>query len=219
MKVLITSGGTKIPIDKIRCISNQSSGTFGRDIAEEFDKERQDVIFVNAKGSKQPTFIYIGHQKHEFITFDDYRDTVLSLIQTEKPDIIILAAAVSDYGVKNAVDGKIRSSEDMVIELYKLPKVISEIRKLASEAVIVGFKMMVGSTEEELIEVAQASLVRNNIDLVVANDWTTIKGNHTIHIVEPNDVVCTVTRQGGDLNKAVVGRSIRAYDNKRKENS
>lgn len=54
MKVLITSGGTKVPIDPVRDITNMSSGTFGSKIATEFLKTGQHVSFVMAEKSKTP---------------------------------------------------------------------------------------------------------------------------------------------------------------------
>jgi len=54
MKVLITSGGTKVPIDKVRFITNMSSGTFGSRIALEALMTGNDVIFLHAEKSKTP---------------------------------------------------------------------------------------------------------------------------------------------------------------------
>jgi hypothetical protein len=62
-KILITSGGTKVPIDKIRDITNQSSGTFGSKIATEALKRNHDVTFMRAKGSKSPFSMEIDFNK------------------------------------------------------------------------------------------------------------------------------------------------------------
>lgn len=54
MKILVTSGGTKIPIDKVRDITNMSKGTFGSKIATELLKLGHEIIFFKAKNSKSP---------------------------------------------------------------------------------------------------------------------------------------------------------------------
>jgi phosphopantothenoylcysteine synthetase/decarboxylase len=54
MRVLLTSGGTKISIDKVRSITNMSSGTFGSAICKAFLEEGHDIDFLMADGSKNP---------------------------------------------------------------------------------------------------------------------------------------------------------------------
>ena len=56
MRVLITSGGTKIKIDMVRSISNMSRGTFGSQIADSFLEEGWNVDFLAAKDSRLPKF-------------------------------------------------------------------------------------------------------------------------------------------------------------------
>ena len=183
IKVLVTSGGTKVKIDMVRSITNMSKGTFGSKIASEFMKYGDTyVTFLHAKGSRLPD--YGANTLIEYETFDEYAAN-LSLELAKKPDIIVLAAAVSDYGVANYVDGKIRSKGDMVIELKPLPKLISTVRKACPNAVICGFKLLVNSTEDELIKAAAESLDKNKCDIVVGNDLRDIKANnHTLWMVE-----------------------------------
>ena len=184
LKVLVTSGGTKIKIDMVRSITNMSKGTFGSKIATEFGGySGVELTFLHAKDSKlplsptRPTLV-------EYETFDDYAkrlDEQLAL----QPDVIILAAAVSDYGVANYVDGKIRTKGDMSIELTPLPKLISAVREKCPKSVVCGFKLLVNSTEAELIQAASDSLIKNKLDLVIGNDLRDIKAdNHTLWIVE-----------------------------------
>jgi len=189
IKVLITSGGTKIKIDMVRHIGNMSRGTFGSKIADAFcDTGREiQVTFLMAKGSRSPE--HLEPIPHYYETFDDYEFQLFGLIKHEKPDIIILAAAVSDYGVENFVDGKIRSSEELVIRLKPLPKLISFVRNVAPKAVICGFKLLVNSTEAELDDACRKSLEQNRLDLVVGNDLRDIKAsNHILRIFQtPNN--------------------------------
>jgi phosphopantothenate--cysteine ligase len=104
-------------------------------------------------------------------------------------DVILLAAAVSDYGV-DKIEGKLRSKDQMSIELKPLPKIISNVKNWAPHSKLVGFKLLVNSTEEELISAAKKSIVYNGCDLVVANDLRDIKNNaHRIMLVKKDTVI------------------------------
>jgi phosphopantothenoylcysteine synthetase/decarboxylase len=218
MRVLITSGGTKVKIDMVRHIGNMSSGTFGSRIALEALKRDHDVTFLKAKGSKDPFTPELPDRalgiveydmiledardnhslygkKFNVVTYEDfydYQDKLYKLIENDNYDSIVLAAAVSDYGVKNYVDGKIRSKDsEMNIELDVLPKVISGVRSrsMNPNAYIVGFKLLVNSTDSELIYNATKQLYNNKLDLVVANDLRDIKcGDHRLHLVSDSGV-------------------------------
>jgi phosphopantothenate-cysteine ligase len=82
-------------------------------------------------------------------------------------------------------DGKIPSDvEDLVILLQRTPKVIAMLRGLAPHAVIIGFKLLDGVTEEQLIATAHALLRRNDCDFVLANDLQEISGDrHVGHLI------------------------------------
>lgn len=111
MRVLITSGGTKIAIDQVRNITNMSKGTFGSHIAEEALKADMTVTYLVSEGGKTPMSMNIDlnkpknwtiraealhelfnfHSKYQdeyneitYTTFQDYRQQ-LSLGRTQKP--------------------------------------------------------------------------------------------------------------------------------------
>lgn len=237
MKILITSGGTKIKIDRVRSITNMSKGTFGSQIAEAFNDvfDDRNIIFLGAYDSKMPRietmgfrtshkiiekkngeiqslFNYGGHYKMTvfgYDTFEDYEYKLFSLIKNEKPDVIVLAAAVSDYGIENYVDGKIRtSSDEMVIRLKPLPKLISKVREYAPNAFIVGFKLLVDSTEDELKQACVDSMNKNRLDMIVGNDLRDIQqNNHTLTLgtwKNDNVVFEKFSKKQGSLSHFVV---------------
>jgi phosphopantothenate---cysteine ligase (CTP) len=217
MKILITSGGTKIMLDSVRHIGNMSKGTFGSAICKEFLERFHYVDFLMAEGSKTPfTFTttpnslskndcyrmenefeeWLDFAKdacpfyHEckYKTFDDYKFKIERLLKNNKYDMVILAAAVSDFGVENVVDGKMRSNSDMEIKLKALPKIISGIKKWQPNTFLVGFKLLVNSNENELIKDAKSSIEKNGCDVVVANDLRDIRANnHKLFIVKQEE--------------------------------
>ncbi len=120
-------------------------------------------------------------------------------------DAIILAAAVSDYGVENYVDTKIRSKEsEMSIQLKALPKLISKIKEWDPKTVLIGFKLLVDSNPTELVYAARQSIETNGCDMVVANDLRDItEKEHIIRIVTKDHVtVATGNRQ--EISKKII---------------
>lgn len=211
MKILITSGGTKVPIDTVRDITNMSRGTFGSKLAHEALLMGCGVIFLRAKGSKSPFTWNIDLGSEEFDTrkleelldlknkyrdnfvdrryrdYDDYADELESLLKDWRPDAVVLAAAVSDYGV-DAIPGKARSSDEMTIQLKPLPKLIRRVKEWSPTTFLVGFKLMVDVSKTELFETAMRSIHENHCDMVVGNDLKDLQaGTHDVMLVRPGD--------------------------------
>ena len=259
MKILITSGGTKVPIDRVRSITNMSQGTFGSRIADAFfhkgleafrseDKENaiEKITFFTAKNGKLPTAQFLNDETYEdgyrpldiinYSTFDDYKSGIEDLLKKESYDIIVVAAAVSDYGVANYYNGKYRSREDdMCIKLVKLPKILPIMRKLAPKAVICGFKLLVDSTYEELIKAMEKQIDETNVDLVVGNDLRDIKADDHRLFIMRNDRSESIElgyvyreykqppkaertpETANCLAEAVVNESIEAYEQRKQK--
>lgn len=202
MRILLTSGGTKVPIDSVRHIANMSHGTFGSKIATELLKdENVELTFLYAEHSRTPfkleldlsTQDAIGsgeavedcyfryskvksrYRQESYRDFIDYYSKLERHVCECQPDIVVLAAAVSDYLVGNKVNGKIRSDSEMLITLTPAPKLIGMIKEWYPKCKLVGFKLLVGSTDKELCDAALSSIEKNGCDLVVANDLRDIK--------------------------------------------
>lgn len=245
MKILVTSGGTKVPIDRVRSITNMSQGTFSSRIADAFfcrgleafrtgDKKNciEKLTFFMAKGSKRPTAQSLNDETYEdgyrpieyieYSTFDDYKSGIEELLKKETYDIIVVAAAVSDYGVANYYNGKYRSREnDMCIKLVKLPKILPIMRKLAPNATICGFKLLVDSTEDELFDAMKKQMAESDVDLVIGNDLRDIKNdNHQLLIISKHDVNPRKYKKGDNahpfpvypLAKAVVDECLKEHN-------
>ena len=207
MKLLITSGGTKVPIDTVRDITNMSRGTFGAKIASYFLGSGQEVDFLAAKGSRTPfkqetdftkkempeilkdlsemahLWRSSGHLYREiqYRNFEDYRGHLFgALCKDDKgPDITILAAAVSDHGTV-PMEGKVRTKDFHSIELFDQPKLISEVKEYNAGTFLVGFKLLVDSTVEQLEEAAIKQAISCGCEVVIANDLRDIKDNNHI---------------------------------------
>lgn len=226
MKILISSGGTKIPIDSVRDITNMSKGTFGSKIATELLKQGHEVVFFMAEGSKNPYSFNVNllenfhdilvnittrynevnlhkenYHEYKYKTYNQYKDGLKFALEIEQPDVVILAAAVSDYGVENPVNGKLRSCNDYTIKLKELPKVINYVKQWSPKSKLVGFKLMVGAPGNKLIEAANKSIASNLCDMIVANDYEDIKaGSHQIDLVFPDGKVINYKTDKDDPN-------------------
>ncbi|SUO89761.1 phosphopantothenate--cysteine ligase [Streptococcus uberis] len=213
MKILITSGGTTEQIDSVRGITNHSTGKLGKEMAEHFLKAGHQVSLVTTKAAVKP-------KASEQLSI--YHITnVASLIQTLKPlvenhDVLIHCMAVSDYTpvymtdldeVKETTDietllkksnqeTKISSSSDVqVLFLKKTPKVISMVKEWNPNIQLIGFKLLVDVTEDQLISVAKDSLTKNKADYIVANDLATISADiHKALLVSKDEVLSLATK-------------------------
>ena len=188
MKILITSGGCKVPIDEVRHIGNFSSGLYGRELGEVFLDAGHEVIFFFEKGSQCPQCCMRGlsYSKLQRFIYKDYQEylQVKDLITLHKPDIIISAAAISDY-ILDKTEGKISSDQDtLTLTLKKGEKIIKSFRELAPNAFIVGFKLLVSPTYEERWKAI--SKVSEYCDAVIYNDLTELrKGNSGRDLCHP----------------------------------
>lgn len=225
MKVLITSGGTKIPIDSVRAITNMSRGTFGSQICRTFLQNGHNVTFFHAENSLNP-FMFnwdfsentsylptydLGDFRNfcdtarkyytgvEYKTYDDYAVILESLLKERFFDVIILAAGVSDYGIANPVNGKIRSKEDLTLNLTPLPKLISQVRgSVHSSTLICGFKLLVNSNLSELKNECLKSIESNRLNMIIGNDLSDIKsGKHRLLYMTNKKTFAIIRKSSG----------------------
>ena len=164
-RVLVTAGATREYIDPIRYITNASSGKMGVAIAEEADFRGAEVTLIRTKGSV-PSFV---ENQIEVETVEEMLEAIESELTAKKYNVVVLAAAVSDFRVKEKADVKIKSGRELTLELEPTPKIIDRVKKLQPDVFLVGFKAETGLSEDELIEAARKQIERAGSDLVVAN--------------------------------------------------
>lgn len=201
LKILVTSGPTRGPIDAVRYVTNRSSGRLGALIAQEALQEGAEVTFIYGRDSISPAVAAKDAMRLRLIAVETVADLIAAVKEAmwnEKFDAIIHSMAVLDFEPEKTILEKVPSDrEEWVVKLVRTPKVIKLIRELAPDAVLVGFKLEVGSTPEELVKVAYRSLRDNRADFVLANDLTDIEqGRHTGYLVNPQ----------GEVEKVMVGK-------------
>ncbi|BBB32693.1 phosphopantothenoylcysteine decarboxylase / phosphopantothenate--cysteine ligase [Thermotomaculum hydrothermale] len=159
-KVLITSGGTVEPIDSVRVITNRSSGTMGRQLAKVFSILGADVTVITGNHSvRYPVYAKVVEVK----TVEEmYREVA---IRFEESDIVVMAAAISDFKVKNYSSNKIKKKQSLTLELEKTIDILETLGKTKKHQILVGF----AAETNDLLENAKDKLKRKNADLIVAN--------------------------------------------------
>jgi len=164
-RVLVTAGATREYIDPIRFITNKSSGKMGVALAEEAEFRGAEVTLIKTKGSV-PSFV---EKQIEVERVEKMLKAIERELSSKKYDIVVLAAAVSDFTPKEKARKKIRSGQTLILELVPTPKIIQRIKEIQPNVFLVGFKAEYGVGEEELIEQARKQIEKAKSDVVIAN--------------------------------------------------
>ncbi len=159
-KFVITAGGTKENIDAVRYIGNYSSGKMGIALADCAYKLGAEVVLVSTvKVEKQYKIINV-----------ETADEMFNVVKEEFKNAysLIMAAAVSDYKVKNKSEQKIKKTgNNLIIELVENPDILLEISKHKSlNQIVVGFC----AESENLLNNAKNKIHKKGCDYICAND-------------------------------------------------
>lgn len=159
--ILVTAGGTQESIDPVRYIGNRSSGKMGYAIAEQAVRMGAKVILVSA-----PTSLPIPSGV-DFISVDSAVSMQESVeARYNDVNVVIMAAAVSDFRVLHKAEQKIKKMESMTIELVKNPDILQGLGSKKSHQILVGF----AAETEHVIKYGQDKVAKKNLDMLVAND-------------------------------------------------
>ena len=161
-KILITAGPTYEPIDPVRYIGNHSSGKMGYAIANEAASQGAEVVLVSG-----PTVEIPIHPAIKLVRTNTADEMLEACLQDFNDcNILVMAAAVSDYKPKNLKKNKIKKSENTSsIELVKTVDILQQLGEKKSNQLLVGFSL---ETENELAN-AKTKLQKKNIDAIVLN--------------------------------------------------
>ncbi len=162
-KILVSAGGTKERIDPVRYITNDSSGKTGHAIAEAAYQKGAEVTLVTASELKAPQAIQtvrVDSAKEMYEAIDE---------RFAETNILIMSAAVSDYGVAHTATSKMKKesvSETVSIELTENPDILKTMGQKKEQQFLVGF----AAETDELEKYAQKKLQEKHLDMIVANE-------------------------------------------------
>lgn len=186
-KVVITAGGTIEDIDPVRYISNYSSGKMGFALANVAKEMGAEVVLITTKEIEAPYKIV---RVKSAIDMQNAIDA-----EFETSNIIIMAAAVADYRVKNYSEQKMKKGNDddnLTLELVKNPDILQGLCNKKTQQTIVGFC----AESENLLTNAKEKITKKGCDYLVAND---ISRKDIGFGVNENEVV--ILNKNGIVNK------------------
>ena len=194
-KLLITSGRTREDIDPIRYLSNKSSGKMGYSLAQAAVDLGAEVTLVSG-----PTNLSVPDGLKEFISVDSAIQMYEKVDEKFKDtDIFIACAAVADYRPKEYQNKKIKKSDlNLTIELVRNPDILFEMGKKKENQLLVGF----AAETNNIIENALKKLEKKNLDMIVANNASTMgTDTNSIEIIR-KDRSSTVINQKSKIELA-----------------
>ena len=159
--VLITAGPTREPIDPVRFLGNRSSGKMGYAVAEAALRRGAKVILISGPVALKPPS---SAEVVQVQTAREMRDAVLAHL--EQSTIVVKAAAVADFTVRNAAEQKIKRTGPVTLELEPTSDILKEISARKGSRIVVGF----AAETQNGVENARKKLEANSLDAIVFND-------------------------------------------------
>ena len=163
VRVLVTAGPTREPIDPVRYLSNRSSGKMGYALAESALRRGATVTLITG-----PTFLSAppGIDVVAVTTAKEMHDAVLSRLAGQQ--VLLKAAAVADFSPADVSVSKIKKQDhgELRLTLQPTTDILAAVSAMDPRPFVVAFAAETSNVEEY----AQDKLRRKNADMIVAND-------------------------------------------------
>jgi phosphopantothenoylcysteine decarboxylase / phosphopantothenate---cysteine ligase len=203
LKVLVTAGGTREPIDSVRYVGNRSSGRMGFALADEAAALGAEVTVIAAN---------VALPRSARVRYLDVATAAevqaAAGAEFERADVLLMAAAVADYRPAAAADTKLKKDEreELVIALERTPDILSSLAAMRrADQTVIGFAAEHG---EGAVAYGRDKLARKHLDAVVVNDIA----RADIGFEGPDNEVTIVTAAGERhvprASKSEVARAI-----------
>ena len=163
-KVLITAGPTYESIDPIRFIANKSSGKMGFALAKRAAELGSEVFLFSG-----PTSLDIVNSSVKIIRIDNSDEMFEKVMKKyDEMDIVISAAAISDFKSKTIFSNKIKSKEQSIkLEFIPTKDILEQMGKRKKNQLLIGFAL----ETENAIENSLLKLKNKNLDAIILNSF------------------------------------------------
>ena len=193
-KVIVTAGGTREQIDAVRFIGNSSSGRMGMEIAKAASDAGADVTLIAANiESGLPK----GVKVVKVSSVDD-----LELAMDTEADVLIMAAAVSDFKVENPYPGKLKRSGVMQLNLVATKDLIANYAANHPNTFSVGFAL--AEQDAELETIARSKLWDKGLGLVVGNRVSALGSTSTEVLVVSSESATQISGTKQQVAKELI---------------
>ncbi|MEN3016732.1 MAG: bifunctional phosphopantothenoylcysteine decarboxylase/phosphopantothenate--cysteine ligase CoaBC [Candidatus Methanosuratincola petrocarbonis] len=166
LRVLVTSGPTRAYMDRIRFLTNSSSGKMGFAFAAEAAARGAEVTLITGPVEHPRLNVKVISVE----TTREMRDAVMKELSESAYDLFVMAAAPLDFEFDGTFDGKLASDSPVDLRLIPLPKILAEAKRTSPRTFVIGFKAEYGLAKDELMSRAHARLSDSGCDMIVAND-------------------------------------------------
>jgi len=208
--VTITAGSTYEAIDPVRFIGNHSSGKMGFELAHQALSFGAEVNLITG-----PTHLNLTHSnlnRIDVVSAHEMYEATTSYF--EKSDIVIAAAAVSDYKPKQQFDKKLKKTENtMQIDLEPTPDILKSLGEKKTHQILVGFALETNDEEKN----AKAKLDKKNLDFIVLNSLNDEgagfkKDTNKIKIITKSEIIRFETKPKSDVATDIMNFILKISD-------
>jgi phosphopantothenoylcysteine decarboxylase/phosphopantothenate--cysteine ligase len=163
LRVLVTAGPTREPLDPVRFITNRSSGKMGYAIARQARSRGAEVTLISGPTHLEPPF---GVSLLNCQRTGEMGELVLNHLP--QCDVLIMTAAVGDFAPESVQKEKIKKSgeEPLTLNLHPTQDILKAVAEKKSNQLVIGF----AAESENIIQSATEKLQHKQLDLIVAND-------------------------------------------------
>ncbi|HTW92656.1 MAG TPA: bifunctional phosphopantothenoylcysteine decarboxylase/phosphopantothenate--cysteine ligase CoaBC [bacterium] len=160
-RVVVTAGRTEEPLDRVRVITNRSSGRMGVELARAFLDAGAEVRLIAGELSVPlPTGVTVIRAT----TTEKMLKSVLAGLP--RTDVLVMCAAVADYRPVHAAPGK-HHEPAITVRLERTPDILKEVSRRHHHALVIGFSL------DDSAARARTKLEDKRLDLIVANPFAT----------------------------------------------
>lgn len=221
--ILVTAGDTYEVIDDVRRITHMATGRLGSLIADEFAHSGAEVTLICGERSMRPALPM--RKIIEIQGVESLQSTLIEQLSKIQFDCVVHSMAVSDYTVRGlktgdadtlfTADRKISSDLDtLIVVMDRAPKVISYVKKIQPNTLLVGFKLLSNVPEKELVEAAQAQMRTSGSDFVLANDLSGIDGDRHGGLLIGHNGILDRPSTKHDIAKSIVHHVMNRIEDK-----
>jgi phosphopantothenate---cysteine ligase (CTP) len=190
VKILLTSGATREPLDDVRFLSNVSTGATGAALADALVARGHAVTLLCGTGAATPQRV---QTMHTFTSTANLLAQLRALVATGSFDAVIQCAAVADYTPARVTRGKLSSySPALTVRLVPTPKILPQIKSFVPQVLartkmptsthaplVIGFKLTSGADAAARAAAVAKLFSAGTVDAAIHNDMTELAAGHT----------------------------------------
>jgi phosphopantothenoylcysteine decarboxylase/phosphopantothenate--cysteine ligase len=186
--IVITSGGTLVPIDSVRYVTNFSTGRTGFELARSLLRAGHTVTLIRSKNSSSFDSFLLFYQLLgklkiiEFETPNDLENNLNLFAASNHLNALIQCAAISDFDIVNPLSGKIDSSNSVSIKLKPRTKTIQTFYKNFPKVPIIAFKLTPEGLHQSKVKLKISTLFNTpSVVKVIHNTFESVRSSNPVY--------------------------------------